>query len=72
MIDQDKVGVGQGFVCAFDGEDEITGDDIFGKGFFEKLIGADAGEALGNKADVIVLGLGIPLGGDDSQAQPRQ
>ena len=71
-VHEAEVGVGQGAVGAFDGEEDAAGEDILGEGFLEELVAADAGAAGGEEADVVVLGAAPGVRGDEGDADRQE
>ena len=67
-----KVGLGERGVGAFDGEEDMAGEDVLGKGFFQELVAADAGTTGREETNVVVLGAAAGVWGDEGDADGQK
>ena len=67
LVDEVEVRIGERLAGALDGEDDLAGEDVLGEGLLEEVVAADAVAAAGKEVDVVVLGLRVPVGGDEGQ-----
>src|SRR5262249_55175347 len=66
-IDELEVFVGKGAVGSFEGEDDPAGEDILGESLLQQLVAPYTSATRREKADVIVRGGTIPVGGNTAQ-----
>src|SRR5262249_29963574 len=67
LVDQVEVGGRQRRLGPLDGEQQPAGGHVIAEGLFEEGEAADAGQVGGEEADVVVLRIPVPGGGDQGE-----